>query len=577
MLADLQKIHAHMHIFFTKFGHNQLDPEAGQARPENLVIMNDPDFVPEMQLPRFDLDALVTNSQVTNKTSSQMSPFGSMLLSEPHSPGRGISIPFDLQGSVSSGPHGSPFGPDVPSSAQKPEDNYVMLPADDFHGPGDWGFEIDENGDIIEVDRPVIVQDDLDLPPVPMEGVIQEQVNPEEQDQPIVDDQGDVIMMDDARPEAGAAPPQDVHDAFQDDQPRQAPARRRKRKARVLLADEETQLTKNVMRAWGDDYLTNCGVKKVRPTAGQAKINAMLLTFGLGLGNIGQNLGVPGMIHPLALDFSGDALFTAFTGLDIPEQPRGTRRSASEAIEDDDQQVGRRVKQRLDSEADQQGRGAQGDDVFGDVIIEDTGMHSSPGEIGREAQAPMSDHLSSALRQPWNRGSSALLGSSIRGSAQKGPGRVPSSPLARHGGTIEDVHFSDGPSAGDDFGFGDVLSPGDPSNGSKEGEGKEDDKQKQAEWPGLDIEGQNFLSFMEGAVRENGERREDEDFDINRKWVAFDDVFVPNETARFTAAQAFYHTLCLATKGSLEVQQDGEPDEPFGEIWVGARLGDAEY
>lgn len=32
MLADLMKIQTHMHIFFTKFGHNQLDPEAGQAR-----------------------------------------------------------------------------------------------------------------------------------------------------------------------------------------------------------------------------------------------------------------------------------------------------------------------------------------------------------------------------------------------------------------------------------------------------------------------------------------------------------------------------------------------------------------
>lgn len=32
MLSDLQKIQMHMHFFFTKFGENQLDPDAGQAK-----------------------------------------------------------------------------------------------------------------------------------------------------------------------------------------------------------------------------------------------------------------------------------------------------------------------------------------------------------------------------------------------------------------------------------------------------------------------------------------------------------------------------------------------------------------
>lgn len=530
--------------------------------------MNDPDFVPDMQLPRFDLDALVANSQATNQTSSQMSPYGSALFSGSRSPGRAISIPLNLQDSDSPGSHGYPFGPDVPSSAQKTEDRYIIAPDD---GPGDWGFDIDENGNIVELAKPAIVQDEPDLPAMPMEGVIQEVVNPPEQDQPIVDDQGDVIMMDQSRPEAEFIPRQDDPDAFQDDQPRQAPARRRKRKARTLLADEETQVSRRTMKDWGENYLTNCGVKKVRPTtAGQAKANAMLLTFGFGIGNIGQNLAAPGMIHPLALAFSGDALFTAFTGLDVPELPRGTRRSASEAIEDDDGEGGRRVKQRLDDEVGQQGRGALDDDIFSGMLIEDAGIHSSP-EVGREAQAPMSDHLSSALRQPWNRGSSLLPGSSIRGSAQKRQGHLPSSPLAKHGGNIQDVHFSDGPSLGDDFSIAGLPLEDDPFGRPQVTEGK-DDKPDPGGWPALDIQGQNFLSYMEDTVRENGERRQDDDFDVNRKWVAFDDVFVPEETPRDTAAQAFYHTLCLATKGSLEVQQDGAPDEPFGAIWVGARL-----
>ncbi|KAI1778984.1 Rec8 like protein-domain-containing protein [Hypoxylon cercidicola] len=565
MLADLQRIQAHMHVFFTKFGHNQLDPEAGHTRPENLLIMNDPDFVPDMRLPQFDLDAfLAATSQGTNKTSSQMSPFRSS------SSVPGFDLDFQLDRSDSSGPRGSPFGLQGLSSSQKPEGGRIHIHQDDeFAGAGNWGMDIDENGNIIELDEPAIFHDELELPPLPeMEGKNQEQANAEQHNQPNIDDQGDFIMMDEEpRPEAQALPERqlpDEHDPFQDDiqQHEQAPVRR-KRKARVLHADEETQISRNTMREWQDNYLEYCATKKVRATgAARTKTNAMLLTFGLGLGNIGQNLGVPGMAHPLALEFSGDLLFTAFTGLDVPQLTRGKRRSATESIEDDEEQNERRVRPRLETDADQQGRSQQGDDIV--MFDDDQPVHSSP-EVGREAQAAMSDHLSSALRMPWNQGSS------VHGSAQKG--RIPSSPLGNRGTAQDVMRYSDDPSM--DFGFdmGGLHSQDDDLQ-MRLGAGPEGEAQAQGEpkSPVLDLEGQNFFSFMETAVRDNGERRLDEDYDVNRRWVAFDDMFVPRETPRATAAQAFYHTLCLATKGKMEVEQDGEPNEPFGGIWVGLKL-----
>ncbi|KAI0850758.1 hypothetical protein F5Y00DRAFT_252082 [Daldinia vernicosa] len=579
MLSDLQKIQAHMHIFFTKFGSNQLDPEAGQTRPENILIMNDPDFVPDMRLPHFDLDALVASSQATNKTSTQMSPLDSTLLPGSGSQGAGFNIHFDLRHSDSPGPQGSPFGLQGLSSSHKPEAgqfimDHIMDQEDEFAGAGDWGMEIDEDGNIIELNEPAIVQDEMELPPLPpMEDESQEHVNREQQDQQNVDGEGDIVMMEGAQLEGGnplMEQPQDEHSAFLDDIPQQAPSRR-KRKAHMPVVDEETQLSRNTLREWQREYLDNCGGKKGRAGVAQAKANAMLLTFGLGLGNIGQNLGVPGMVHPLALDFSGDSLFTALTGLGILEQSRGRRRrrSATELIKDDEQDE-RRVKPRLDSEADQQGRGIEDDYVFD----QDAQIVHSPSEVGRDAQAPMSDHLSSALRMPWNRGSSAVPGSSIRGSAKKG--RIPSSPLANRGNIQDIMRFSDGPAFGDDgFDLGGLHSEGDSFDGIQlaENEGEEGE-QKKEDWPTIDIEGGNFLSYIDSAIRENGERLQDEDFEQNRRWVAFDDVFIPRETPRATAAQAFYHTLCLATKGRLQVQQDGEPNVPFGSIWVGAKLAD---
>ncbi|KAI1456769.1 hypothetical protein F4805DRAFT_467797 [Annulohypoxylon moriforme] len=591
MLADLQKIQMHMHMFFTKFGQNQLDPEAGQTRPENLLILNDPDFVPDMVLPKFDLDALVA-SQATQKTSSQMSPLDSTILSGSHpsqSPAPGFDIRLDIHDSPSPGPGGSPFGLQGLSSAQKPGERR-MLPEDDVFGEAeDWGIDIDEHGNIVESAEPAIVQDDFDLPPFPaVEGSVRDRMSVGQEDQGIMDDQGDVIMSDGAQQpdEAAAAqPPSGSHNAFLSDDhvQRQAPSRR-KRKPRTIHADEQTQIARTVINGWQDAYLENCGGTKIRPTgAAKAKANAMLLTFGLGLGNIGQNIGVPGMIHPLALDFSGDSLFTAITGLEVPALPhgRGRRRSASESIEEDEEQ-GRRVRPRLGGDDVQLGRSMEGDDVFAN---DGQQPHDSP-EVGRAAQAAMSDHLSSALNMPWNRGSSNMPGSSIRGSAQKG--RIPSSPLAGRGHqNIQDIaHFSDAPSfsdgGGGDFDLGGLPSDNDAFDGfhlSPRGPRSappQDSQQQQKTdyWPTLDIEGKNFLSFMHSTIRENGERRLDEDFDIDRRWIAFEDVFVPRDTNRMTAAQAFFHVLALATKGRVDVLQDVVPEVVFGGVWVGVKMGD---
>ncbi|RYP77834.1 hypothetical protein DL771_000931 [Monosporascus sp. 5C6A] len=582
MLSDAQKIQNTMHVFFTRFGDKHLDPEAGQAKPENLTIDNDPAFIPNMQLPKFDLDALVT-SQATNKTSSQMSPLGSSQGSGSGSSGRGgFPVELDIHHSDTPSRQGSPFGLQGLSSAQKlgrmaGDQRLVHLQEEvDIAGAEDWGMEIDEDGNIIERVVPAIFQDEPELPPIPgIEGQERARNDTENIAQQIHGyEQGDIVMMgEEPLPTAEAFPQREgPHDAFQmDEAPAQRAAVRRGRKRRIIQADVETQISRNELSDWQTDYLRNCGAHGMHSTtAAQAKHNATHLTFGLGIGNIGQNLGIPGMIHPLALQFSGDSLYTALTGLQATEQPRGRRRSASEAIEDDEEETGRRVRARLDDGNNQDGKahGLGSDDAFdlGPLLGD-----SPPPEVGREAQEPMSEHLSSAMQMPWNRGSSAVP-SSIRGpgSVQKGR-QVPSSPLKHHSNAQDIARYSDDMHMGlgsydDSFdGLGGPVG-GEPI---KKLNTQEQNERQRTE---LDLEGKNFLSFIESVVREHGERREDDDVQRGRKWIAFDDVFVPRETARATAAQAFYHALCLATKDQMYVQQDGDPDTPHGHIWLGVKV-----
>ncbi|TGJ85681.1 hypothetical protein E0Z10_g3113 [Xylaria hypoxylon] len=581
LVADAKKTQDQMKLFFKAFPNNQLDPEAGKARPEDNLIEDDRAFDPNMPLPQFDLEFLVATHENTQKTSSQMSPQSSQLPGS-RSPGQGFAIQLDIDHSSSLGYHGSPFGLGDLSSARNPGDEPLIFPQDDdvFGTQEDWGIEIDGNGNIIESTEP-------QLPPLPTiqgEHDVQTSVVPFDKEY-VHDDQGDIIMQEEPLPEAEPFPERRQHVPWQDDErPIRQKLARRKRK---LHKDEETQLTRRAVREWQSHYLENCGACPTRSvSATQAKRNAMLLTFGLGIGNIGQNIGVPGLIHPLAVEFSGDALFTAITGIEV-EEPRGKRRSASEAIEDNEQDEERRVKPRLmEKEKEQEQARAAQEDEF--INFDDPFGDEAPPEVGREAERPMSDHLSSTLL-PWNRGSSAVPGSSARAPNPAQQGRDLSSPLGKRGDPQDIVRYSDdtpmGGLGGDDnfgggFGSADssfeglqVLDIGHEGHGL-EGEPTAAEIQAQNDhlFAQLDREGYNFVNFIQDAVDQNGERREDADFDMDRKWLAFDDLFMPQVTPQSTAAQAFYQTLCLVTKGRIYVEQDGAGQTPFGAIWVGMKV-----
>jgi len=547
------------------------------------MIEDDPAFDPDMPLPQFDLESMIVSQINTQKTSSQMSP-PTTQMSGSQSPGGGFQIQLNFDHSSILGGHDSPFGLEGLSSARKMDDEPLIFTQEDdvFGTQGDWGIEIDEEGNVIEPGVPIAVNGEPELPPLPP----REAENALElDDQPLFDDQGDVIMQEAPLPDAEPFPEREEHEAFQNDEPTVQPAPSRRKK--TLKIDNETQLSRNTIRRWQDDYLENCGAIHngfVKPS--QAKRNAMLLTFGLGIGNIGQNIGVPGVFHPLAIHYSGDSLFTTITGIEVKET-RGRRRTSSEAMLGEAQDEGRRVRPRLMEEEEGQEQAREGNnDEF--PYIDDTFAEGPDPEVGREGEHPMSDHLSSTL-QPWNRGSSAVPGSSVRGPNSVQKGRDLSSPLGKHDKLQEIVRYSDDAVEGrlgsdgwvaGGIGSADSSFDGNPGT-SPDREGDQpatnltpEQIKAQAEqlFAKLDAEVRNFLGFVRESITENGERREDEDFDLDRKWLGFDDLFVPRTTKRSTAAQAFYHTLCLVTRGEMFVQQDDATDEAFGPIWLGAKI-----
>ncbi|KAI1176406.1 Rec8 like protein-domain-containing protein [Nemania sp. FL0916] len=589
LVTDAKKIQDQMKLFFRAFPGNQLDPEAGRTRPENNLVEDDPAFDPLMPIPQFQFETLIASHEISQKTSSQMSPLGSQF-SGSHRSSHGFAVQLDIGHSSSASYHGSPFGLEGLYSVQNPSDKPLGLPDDDVFGmQGDWGFDIDENGNIIESAGPMIIDEEPQLPPLPSitgEGEAPTNIM-QLDDQPAFDRQGDVIMQEEPLPEAEPFP-EPQHPAPQQENVGSAgqAVARRKRKLRI---DDHNEISRKQLRIWQSDYLELCGSHPTRLiSAGQAKRNAMLLTFGLGLGNIGQHIGVPGLVHPLAVSFSGDALFTTVTGIEV-EKSRGKRRTASEAIEDSAQEEDRHVRPRLtgNEEKEEQARAVEQD---APIIVDDPFAHGPPLEIGREAEHPMSDqHLSSTLL-PWNRGSSAVPGSSARPPSRAQQGRDLSSPLGRRGNLQDIVRYSDD-AVKAEFGSGGNFDGGlgsaDSSYDMNPVPGLEFQGQNTGVEPGvqitqaqnnhpfaeLDREGHNFVTFAQDAISRDGERRQDADFEMNRKWLAFDDLFVPQATPRATAAQAFYHTLCLVTKGKMYVEQDDAADEEsFGAIWLGTQI-----
>ncbi|ODM21076.1 hypothetical protein SI65_04129 [Aspergillus cristatus] len=397
-LTDVQAMHDRMRAMLKVLPGGGLDPAAGKARPDQLVLPDDPSFVPEINLPGLGIDF----SKITLEPQADTSLQNSFLWTK--SPDLSQTIPenLNLQLDLSSEDIMKDFGgfgsqSETSASVQRrplgriaagalDEEAGVLLQPD---------FEFDEDGNIIELSgererRSNILRDQLagrHLSETPLPGMGDNNLSWDYQPMLVDDDEGRAThAQNTATPMqlARSRQPFESSPAYepsinQDSQT--VTARQSRRAPKVVPADNQTALRNTELAQMNNEYVQNMAAilkqKQNNKIPAQAKKNAVFWVFGLGIGSVGIGLGASQMPHPLQV-FSGDELHTALN----PQEKRKARKRARRADDDesDSDEEGRRVRAREEIE-DQIGRG--GDDV----------------EIGRNAPPSLRDDNS---QMPWN-------------------------------------------------------------------------------------------------------------------------------------------------------------------------------
>ncbi|KKZ62387.1 hypothetical protein EMCG_03214 [[Emmonsia] crescens] len=424
-LMDAQTMRDRMRTMLKEIRSTGLDPDAGKAKPDQLVLPDDPSFIPDLMLPglNVDLSALDISSDIG-------SPRKSSLLSSFLTPSSKSSRFSDgqLHLNISSSDIGglgvgaSGFPSDIGSSTRK--ETQFELPAAFAEETGvllEPDFEFDGDGNIIELP----VRPTPQNKPTAVSGRSATKVNsglrPEEEgdfqafqdqfeDQMVLHD--DVEMRGDGgHGNFGSGDPASAFNSGADpnyepvieasSEAPEAQQRLRKRSVKTLGFDDPPELRNSDLAQWNSEYAQNMALatklKQNNRLITLAKKNAASWVMGericcdIGLGNSGFE-------HPLDM-FSGEQMLATLTGNKIST----TRCKRSRDVEEDVDSEGeaRNVRMRGDGE-DEIGRG--------DAIERNNGYDIAFDDIeeGRHAPPPMYDDGSSQM--PWN------ITASIRGS-----------------------------------------------------------------------------------------------------------------------------------------------------------------
>ncbi|TDZ35958.1 Cationic amino acid transporter 1 [Colletotrichum spinosum] len=580
MLGDAERVQQLVRLHCTLIGgdlsSNATSPNAGKVRREQIVLSDDPGFVPSNRIPMLELDDdILFGSQFMstpstgrgNKSQSQMSPFPDLIDLDLNS-----HIVLDLSSSnynfspIPRQADASTFLPqtrkDVKSGLNMDQLRLANDIDDDFAG---FEMNVDENGALID--------DDIELPPLPraehlpVDPEMDEQQQHQQQgEDPIMFD-GDIPIIDSdpftPRQENGVEAVQTSEEAQSEE--RVAPAKKRRR---VTMAfDKDTSVSIAIVKNWQTDYAEHNerlnGRKRRKVTIAEARDNAYHLVLGRGLFNVGDREGATGLGYPLAQFYAGNGLRDRVfgppePGSEAPETPsrRGRRRTSDEAFGEEAQE--RHVRPKND-DPPEQGRPSDEDYDLGHMFVDDS------LEMGMEAAQAMSERMSSSM-MPWNQTPSVGRGSSIGGPNPQQAGRQLSSlrgsslpPFDQ----LPDLHQSD------------VRNfPNSQGIPSEQGEGLldgvQDVSQNESHWShsSRDVASTEFLQWVEGEALKTGQVREEDALE-NRRWVRFEDLVDPDTRGHIVAAQAFYHILALATKSAIRVEQESENMEPFGQIHIG--------
>ncbi|MCJ1249630.1 hypothetical protein MMC30_006856 [Trapelia coarctata] len=433
VLLDAQAAQNNMKALLKVVRTAELDPDAGKARPEQLVLQDDPAFLPELDLPNLDMDFSLfeVSTQGSSKRTSIMSAKSNQSSQSSHQEGEDsvLSLVIPSSGSGNAGGIGGFTIAESEGTSARRDTRPADAVNDEEGFFPDVDFNFDAEGNLIELG---------DLGPLPTgqvepamtgtrsDSAASAQVRQEHQEgflagQQALDDGMELdlnLPADDygALPLAEPFPEMAAQrDSFlksssevpDEDEPEsaEAPQVRKSRGRRALPLDTATELRNSDLAQWNADYVANMQEaarhKAQHKQFVQAKKNAAAWVFGNGLGGVGTGFSVSGLRSPLDM-FAGERLYEALTGIQI--NIAGRKRGRGDEEGETSESEGRRTRPRSEDEEIGRGEGLSlGDDdmlpQFGDNTI----------ELGRDAP-PSLEEISSQM--PWN------IAASLHGSRQ---------------------------------------------------------------------------------------------------------------------------------------------------------------
>ncbi|KAI9765927.1 MAG: hypothetical protein M1840_007068 [Geoglossum simile] len=617
----------------------ELDPEAGKARPGQLIIEDVPSFLPDPPLLPLDLD--FSNLNFSSAYSSSLLSPHSRPLSQSSPQGAndsiaGLIIPTsntggdvgDIGGFVlpdeGGGARGSRFGFEAAIYEEQGEGFFP-----------DVDFEFDADGNIRDISaekrastalpgRGRLDSDSAASGRVRMEhdeglmaGIMHGAILGEDYDLPLAQDYG---VLPDAEPFPEMNTPKaKTRNVLQTPSPSKrargegessessenSPAPRKRKALKIYRMDGGIELRNEDLGRWNREYVSNMEEairkKEIYKAAPQAKKNAARWVLGNGIGGVGCGAGNSKMTNVAFNGFYGQRLVEAFC-----QNPSNQDWGKYDGGAGSDSERRRARSRNIDS--DQVGLGGDmvlDGDEMGRIYDDDVGPAFSKGfmhlltrfqgvEIGREAPA-LAEEFSSAM--PWNltaslRGSRAgsigqghLYSSSIVGGfSGGGPGSGPSirgslprrvnrltsaSPLISRGreSGLERLSSLELPDGNEGWLRGEHMDGQQVDEFELYGPVANVDTQTaaQTQWMKemLDNESFNFLEFVKASI-EKQEKQGSSDA-RQRGFAIFEELLPPRDNTKIVAAQALIHTLSLATKNLITLQQD----EGYGDIRLG--------
>ncbi|POS85903.1 hypothetical protein EPUL_002118, partial [Erysiphe pulchra] len=462
LLSDTQAIYTSIRTFLSATKGSQIDKNAGKARPDQLIIVDDPTFLIDNPLepPPLDFDSIIHGQNYQRSSQSF------------------LSIRPSRDGSNVSAQSGQFLGLDLPSSSHGDNLNSYQLPNNDSFGGFSAVHEVDRaavnfhddeellfhNDDLFEIDdfgeiRELSIEKkgqkrSLEIPPkthFDLESAINKPtyevyqdvipVNEELMDQ---NDQTKWLNKDVELMSENVEPfpvgildgIQSRHENSKSNKESSISAQATQNKKRVktkktIIIDESIELDNFDMRKMAAEYhksmTDQAWLKNRAKEISASKKNAHFYIFGTGINNIGKDVGLSNAINSLAT-FSGEALHERILGsYTTPLLEHGRKRSQSES-EFDEKSMNKRARN-IYSESSRR--------PFNDnnELIsphEDEFIYDKSMEVGREPASTLKDHPSSGM-MPWNISASAHSrpGSSIQ---RLGNRLTSASPLFGRGG-----------------------------------------------------------------------------------------------------------------------------------------------